>query len=172
MYEQACDIVLQIFEDSRYSRLEGNAHVDIPLIRSEANKQQVSLEIVDIALSILITDGFIEADTSMSPVHWYSITHFGRKFLNTNSYILEGKKRQLDREQNERTVIKMQQDLKLGKWLLKTKWLPFIFTLIGLICSGLSLYISVHQSKPVSYDNKNNIHNNQNSQDSISNNKK
>lgn len=129
MYEKECDEVLKIIHD-------WNSLIPIEkkeIIKRYPDKDYRVLGCIDTVLAILVSDNFVE-----KRMFSYSITDTGKAFFNTSSYMNENKSKDKERE-------KLDLDIKMTKWLLKTKWLPHIIATASFILSVMALIMSIKE---------------------------
>lgn len=139
MYEQECDLVLSTI----YNWENIIAPTDASL-RVEVSKIMDAKDIVTklhVITAILVVDGNLKVDDG-----YYIPTHKGHVFLNTTSYVKEKHKLDLIKKLNDRETEKLELDIKMHKWLLKTRWLPHILALVGIILSIIALIVSLRDS--------------------------
>lgn len=137
MYETECDIILNLVYNLRYTHLESNGGIETSHLISESDKLGIQPKTIEIVVAILIRDKQVTV-TEFANARIVSITQKGRAFIATTSYVSESHLLELQKQLNEKNIQKLEQDILLNKWLLKTKWLPLIISIIGLIVSILA----------------------------------
>jgi hypothetical protein len=136
MYEKECDILLQFIEDEQFKALE---NPECSVAHTTISQKSLGLNVFfDVLISILISNEHVYVIDMGSGKLFYKVSHKGRTFLATTSYVQRKEELDLQRKTNVHNIRKLEQDLKLNNWLLKTKWLPHILALAGLIISILA----------------------------------
>jgi hypothetical protein len=154
MYEKECDTVLNLLYDLRYKRIEiHNGAVEPSYLLQQAFNIGIRPNIVEIVMAILITDGYVTSDIK-SESKLLNITQKVRAFIATTSYEEQSQLLELQKQLNQKTHLKLEQDILLNKWLLRTKWVPLILSIFGIIISVLAYNESrkEHNQKP-NYEN-------------------
>lgn len=77
--------------------------------------------------------------------HFIQFSSFGREikdFGNYTSYVEHlTKLKNVETYKQKKEIENLESSIKMNKWLLKTKWLPHIISLIALIASILALFL-------------------------------
>ncbi|MBX2905961.1 MAG: hypothetical protein KF744_07990 [Taibaiella sp.] len=62
----------------------------------------------------------------ISECKWIGLNDDGRHFVQTQSFLISYQK-EIEKQENEKIEIeKTKQDIVIGKWLIRTKWMPFV----------------------------------------------
>lgn len=157
-FEKECDIILPLIDSLTYTRLESNgSSVSSGYLLQEAFNIGIDPKTVQTVIAILISNDHVVMKEVTDKI--FFITQKGRAFAATTSYVQENRLLELQRQLNQKTLQKLEQGILLNGWLLKTKWWPLIFTIVGLIISILAYNESrkEHNQKPNYETNSNTV---------------
>lgn len=135
MYEQECDLILAEIVEKKKS---GIMQHKINSLHQSLTTKGITCDKTSLqnAASILYANKHIRLEvdyiSSVPDDVNFHLTHAGFEFISTTSY----KDTKVQKELHHK---KTQQEVRINEWLIKTKWLPLLLSILSVIISIIAL---------------------------------